>query len=484
MNKKVVALIIAIIIVGVISGLIYVMNKQDENGNETNNLGSTNNAELTNDLILINGGTYLMGSPETEMQRETDEVQHEVTVSDFYIGRYEVTQKEYEDVMGENPSNFEGENLPVENVTWYEAIEYCNKLSEKEGLTPVYTIDGENVSWDRSANGYRLPTEAEWEYAARAGTTTPFNTENSISDEEANYYGHYPYGIEENYFTQENLETEPGEYRQTTVEVNSFSPNKWGLYNIHGNVAEWCFDYYGAYDLENTDNPSGPTTGTLRVNRGGGWNDYAKHLRCAYRASTTPDQKMSNIGFRVVRNGDNNSDTSVISDTNRNLQTQIGGNILIAYFSWSGNTENAAQIIQEQTGADIIELNPAEPYSSNYSEVLDQAQKDMNADARPELANHVENMEQYDTILLGYPNWWATIPMPVATFLEEYDFSGKTIIPFCSHGGGGFGQSITDISKLTPNSRIGEGLSIHYSGGTSLENDITTWLNSNGVATN
>lgn len=484
MNKKVVALIIAIIIVGVISGLIYVMNKQDENGNETNNLGSTNNAELTNDLILINGGTYLMGSPETEMQRETDEVQHEVTVSDFYIGRYEVTQKEYEEVMGENPSNFEGENLPVENVTWYEAIEYCNKLSEKEGLTSVYTIDGENVSWDRSANGYRLPTEAEWEYAARAGTTSPFNTENSISDEEANYYGHYPYGIEENYFTQENLETEPRQYRQTTVEVDSFSPNKWGLYNIHGNVAEWCFDYYGAYDLENTDNPSGPTTGTLRVNRGGGWNDYAKHLRCAYRASTTPDQKMSNIGFRVVRNGDNNSDTSVISDTNRNLQTQTGGNILIAYFSWSGNTENAAQIIQEQTGADIIELNPAEPYSSNYSEVLDQAQKDMNADARPELANHVENMEQYDTILLGYPNWWATIPMPVATFLEEYDFSGKTIIPFCSHGGGGFGQSITDISKLAPNSRIGTGLSIHYSGGTSLENDITTWLNSNGVATN
>lgn len=484
MNKKVVALIIAIIIVGVISGLIYVMNKQDENGNETNNLVSTNNAELTNDLILINGGTYLMGSPETEMQRETDEVQHEVTVSDFYIGRYEVTQKEYEEVMGENPSNFEGENLPVENVTWYEAIEYCNKLSEKEGLTPVYTIDGENVSWDRSANGYRLPTEAEWEYAARAGTTSTFNTENSISDEEANYYGHYPYGIEENYFTQENLETEPGQYRQTTVEVDSFSPNKWGLYNIHGNVAEWCFDYYGAYDLENTDNPSGPTTGTLRVNRGGGWNDYAKHLRCAYRASTTPDQKMSNIGFRVVRNGDNNSDTSVISDTNRNLQTQAGGNILIAYFSWSGNTENAAQVIQEQTGADIIELNPAEPYSSNYSEVLDQAQKDMNADARPELANHVENMEQYDTILLGYPNWWATIPMPVATFIEEYDFSGKTIIPFCSHGGGGFGQSITDISKLAPNSRIGEGLSIHYSGGTSLENDITTWLNSNGVATN
>lgn len=158
--------------------------------------------------------------------------------------------------------------------------------------------------------------------------------------------------------------------------------------------------------------------------------------------------------------------------------------MLIAYFSWSGNTENAAHIIQEQTGADIIELNPVESYSSNYSDVLDQAQEDMNADARPELENHVENMEQYDTILLGYPNWWATIPMPVATFLEEYDFSGKTILPFCSHGGGEFGQSITYISKLVPNSRIGEGLSIHYSGGSSLENDIKTWLNSNGIATN
>ena len=478
MNKKVVALIIAIIIVGVISGLIYVMYNQDENENETNNLGSINNAELTNDLISINGGTYLMGSPETEMQRETDEVQHEVIVSDFYIGRYEVTQKAYEEVIGENPSNFKGENLPVENVTWYEAIEYCNKLSKKDGLTPAYTIDGENVSWDRSANGYRLPTEAEWEYAARAETITPFNTENSISDEEANYYGHYPYGIEENYFTQENLETKPGQYRQTTVAVNSFSPNKWGLYNIHGNVAEWCFDYYGAYDLENTNNPSGPTTGTLRVNRGGGWNDYAKHLRCAYRASTTPEQKMSNIGFRVARNADNKSNNTVISNTVRDLQTNNSENVLIAYFSWSGNTENAAHIIQEQTGADIIELNPVESYSSNYSDVLDQAQEDMNSDARPELENHVENMEQYDTILLGYPNWWATIPMPVATFLEEYDFSGKTILPFCSHGGGEFGQSITYISKLVPNSRI------HYSGGSSLENDIKTWLNSNGIATN
>ena len=321
MKKKVIALIVAILIVILIIGLIFAFNNQSENGNNANNIANSNGTESYGDMIAINGGTFAMGSPESEMQRETDEVQHNVTVSNFYIGRYEVTQKQYEEVMGENQSNFKGDNLTVENVSWYDAIEFCNKLSQNEGLTPVYTIDGDNVSWDRSANGYRLPTEAEWEYAARAGTTTPFNTEDSISDEEANYYGHYPYGIEENYFSQENLETEPGEYRQTTVEVDSFSPNKWGLYNTHGNVAEWCFDYYGAYDLENTTNPLGPTTGTLRINRGGGWNDYAKHLRCAYRASTTPDQKMNNIGFRLARNGDNNADTSVVSDTKRELQT-------------------------------------------------------------------------------------------------------------------------------------------------------------------
>lgn len=486
MNKKVIALIVAIIIFIVIAGIVFAVYLQNNNKNNNNNISqvqnNNSNVQQANGMILINGGTFQMGSPEDEMQRETDEVQHEVTVNDFYISATEVSQKEYEEIMGENPSEFKGENLPVENVSWYDAIEYCNRLSEKEGLTPVYTINGESATWDRSANGYRLPTEAEWEYSARAGTTTPFNTETSISDEEANYYGHYPYGIEENYFSQSNLETQPGTYRQTTVEVNSFNPNKWGLYNMHGNVSEWCFDYYGEYDLENTNNPTGAETGTLKVNRGGSWNDYAKHLRSAYRASTTPTQKMNNIGFRVVRNADNTDNTGIVSDSQRDLQVQNNGNILIAYFSWSGNTENAAEIIREKTGADIIELNPVEPYSSNYNEVLDEAQRDMNNDARPTLANHVDNMEQYDTILLGYPNWWATIPMPVASFLEEYDFSGKTIIPFCSHGGGEFGQSITDISKLAPNSKIGEGLSIHYSGGSSLESDIDMWLETNGIA--
>ena len=487
MNKKVIALIISILIVAVIAGMFFIINQSKHNNSISQNSNSREEINMLdngNGLILIKGGTFEMGSPESEAQRGEDETQHTVTVSDFYIGKYEVTQKEYQEIMGENPSNFKGDNLPVESVTWYNAIEYCNKLSQKEGLTPVYTIDGENVTWDRSANGYRLPTEAEWEYAARAGTTTPFNTETSIGAEEANFYGHYPYLIEENYFSQSNLETKPGEYRQTTIAVGSFEPNKWGLYDIHGNVGEWCFDYYGAYDTENTDNPSGADTGTLRVNRGGGWNDYAKHMRCAYRASTTPSQGMSNIGFRIVRNSDNSSNNGIISDTNRNQEEGQYENskILIAYFSWSGNTENAAKMIQEKTGADIFELELVNPYSSNYNTVLDEAQRDMNANARPELSNTVENMEQYDIVMLGYPNWWATIPMPIATFLEQYDFSGKTIIPFCSHGGGEFGQSITDIAKLAPNSKIGEGLNIHYSGGSSLSSDISNWLYKNKIS--
>lgn len=111
--------------------------------------------------------------------------------------------------------------------------------------------------------------------------------------------------------------------------------------------------------------------------------------------------------------------------------------------------------------------------------MLDEAQRDQNEQARPELAVHVENMEEYDTVIFEFPNWWASIPMPIASFLEEYDFSGKTIIPFCSHGGGRFGQSLTAIAKLVPDAKIGEALSVHYSGGSDLSVEITEWLKTN-----
>lgn len=121
------------------------------------------------------------------------------------------------------------------------------------------------------------------------------------------------------------------------------------------------------------------------------------------------------------------------------------------------------------------------PYSDDYNTVLDEAQRDQNEQARPELKSHVENMEDYNTVILGYPNWWASIPMPIASFLEEYDFAGKTIIPFCSHGGGRFGQSLTAIAKLAPEAFMGEALSIHYSGGSSLDADVKEWLETNGI---
>lgn len=434
------------------------------------------------DFVLIGGGTFQMGSLESEAWRVEDEAAHTVTVSDYYISKFEVTQAEYQAIMGENPSAFAGDDFPVESISWMDAIQYCNTRSTQEGLAPAYMVDGQNVSWDRSANGYRLPTEAEWEYACRAGTETPFNTETSISADEANYWGHYPYLIEDNYFSQGNLETKPGVYRQTTVSVGSFEPNVWGLYDMHGNVGEWVWDWYGSYETAAQADPTGPASGTLRVNRGGVWNDFAKNLRSAYRATLPPDSSSFNIGLRLVRSagtGSGNVESSSIQSNG-----QDGGSVLIAYFSWGGNTRGIAEEIQRQTGAELFEIEMVTPYSTDYNTVLDQAQEAQNNQDRPELSAHVEDMDQYDTILLGYPNWWASIPMPAASFLEEYDFSGKTIVPFCSHGGGRFGQSLTAITKLVPDALLGEGLAVSYSGDSGLSSDVTAWLEENNIPAN
>ena len=441
-------------------------------------LAMSENISFADDLVFVKGGAFKMGSPESENWRGDDETQHEVKVGDFYISRYEVTQAEYEALMNNNPSNFKGDMLPVENVSWLDAVNYCNARSRQENLTPVYTISGNKVTWKTDADGYRLPTEAEWEYACRAGTTTPFNTENSISANEANYYGHYPYEIEENYFSQGNLTTKPGIYRGETLKVGSFKPNKLGLYDMHGNVAEWCWDIYAPYDLTAVENPVGPSEGTRRVNRGGAWNDFAKNMRSAYRAATPQENNSFNLGFRLARGAVKIGTVSTMAE-----QKKSGSNskMLIAYFSWSGNTQGIAEEIRKQTGADIFEIEPEKPYSESYNTVLREAQRDQRRQARPKIKNHVRNFEQYDVIFLGYPNWWASIPMPIASFLEEYDFSGKKIIPFCSHGGGRFGQTLTAIAKLAPDASIMKGLSVHYSGGSQLINDIRNWLAENNI---
>jgi formylglycine-generating enzyme required for sulfatase activity len=256
-------------------------------------------------MVRIQGGTFTMGSPANEPSRGSDETHHQVTVSSFYMGKYEVTQKEYQEVMGTNPSIFKGDNLPVENIRWYEAIEYCNKRSQKEGLTPAYTIDknpsdsnnnskNDTMRWlvtrVPNADGYRLPTEAEWEYACRAGTTTPFNTGNNIITRNANYDGNNPYN-----------NNAKGEYRQKTTPVGSFAPNAWGLYDMHGNVWEWCWDWYGAYSSGAQTDPVGASSGAGRVYRGGSWGSYAELARSAYRSGNAPSYRYDSLGFRLVR---------------------------------------------------------------------------------------------------------------------------------------------------------------------------------------
>jgi len=260
-------------------------------------------------FVFIKGGTFTMGSPEREYKKDMEryrfssevfykEVQHKVTVSSFFMGKYEVTQLEYQDVMGTNPSIFKGNYLPVENITWYNAIDYCNKRSQNEGLTPAYTRNGDNVTWNKNANGYRLPTEAEWEYACRAGRTTRFNTGINIKTSQANYNGNDP-----------NKNNAIGIYREKTTAVGSFAPNAWGLYDMHGNVWEWCWDWYGEYPSKSQIDPVGASSGDYRVARGGSWFNNVTELRSAMRAALPPLFQGTGIngggygpGFRLARN--------------------------------------------------------------------------------------------------------------------------------------------------------------------------------------
>jgi formylglycine-generating enzyme required for sulfatase activity len=239
---------------------------------------------VVNSMIRINGGTFTMGSPNNEPGRGEGETQHQVTLDGFYMSKYEITQKEYQEVMGTNPSYYKGDNLPVENVTWYDAIEYCNKRSQKEGLTAAYTINGNRVTLNLKANGYRLPTEAEWEYACRAGTTTAFNNGNN------------------NAASLDAIAWYKSNSGNRTRQVGLKTPNAWGLYDMHGNVREWCWDWAGNYSIFSTRNPTGPASGDRRVARGGDLTiEEPRLLRSAVRLSSKPDEKFANIGFRVVR---------------------------------------------------------------------------------------------------------------------------------------------------------------------------------------
>jgi eukaryotic-like serine/threonine-protein kinase len=231
---------------------------------------------VTLEMVQIPGGTFTMGSPSSEAGRSDDESpQRQVKVSGFFMGRYEVTQAQYQAIMGNNPASFKGANKPVEQVSWDDAVEFCKKISQKTGRT------------------YRLPSEAEWEYACRAGTTTPFYFGETITTDLVNYNGTVtPYGS-----------APKGVYRNETTEVGKFPPNAFGLYDMHGNVYEWCQDVW------NDNYSQAPTDGSARLNgndnqrkllRGGSWLINPGSCRSALRYSDTRGFRDDVIGFRVV----------------------------------------------------------------------------------------------------------------------------------------------------------------------------------------
>jgi formylglycine-generating enzyme required for sulfatase activity len=235
-------------------------------------------------MVEIPAGSFMMGSPMWEENRDSDEPQHRVEITQgFQLSSTEVTQVQYEKVIGANPSRFVGADRPVEQVSWLDAVQFCNKLSAREGLSPAYRIIGGSVTWDTKSNGYRLPTEAEWEYACRAGTTTAYHTGGSGADlARAGWY--------------------EGNAGNETHLVGKKTPNAWGLYDMHGNVWEWCFDWYGEYWSGSQSDPQGAASSSLRVLRGGSWSPGAKYWRSADRAGAGPARAYGYLGFRVARN--------------------------------------------------------------------------------------------------------------------------------------------------------------------------------------
>lgn len=248
---------------------------------------------VPNNMVLVEGGTFMMGSNDSDREKPV----HQVTVSSFLIGKYEVTQKEWKDLMGNNPSGFRGDGLPVESVSWYDMVEYCNIRSVKEGLTPVYMIDKNSkdqnysneydayiwlVECNWNANGYRLPTEAEWEFAARGGNKSKgykysgFNDIGSVGwfRDNSNNTPH-PKGIK--------------------------TPNELGIYDMSGNVYEFCWDWFGSYVSASQNNPTGAASGSYRVLRGGCWDDDGNDCRVSCRCGDFLDGGDSMSGFRLCR---------------------------------------------------------------------------------------------------------------------------------------------------------------------------------------
>jgi formylglycine-generating enzyme required for sulfatase activity len=228
-------------------------------------------------LRLIPPGSFTMGSPSSEDYRRGYETPHPVTLTrPYYCGKFAVSQGQWKQVMGNNPSKFTeaGDNAPVEQVSWKDCQKFLTKLCKLEGV-PKGT--------------YRLLTEAQWEYACRAGTSMAFCYGDSLDSSQANFDGNYPYNASE------------GTYSEKTIPVGNFKPNAFGLYDMHGNVYEWCNDWYGTYPGGRETDPTGASSGSSRVCRGGSWNGNARNCRSAGRGRSWPSNRGSFLGFRLLR---------------------------------------------------------------------------------------------------------------------------------------------------------------------------------------
>ncbi|MDR2552868.1 MAG: formylglycine-generating enzyme family protein [Treponema sp.] len=252
-------------------------------------------------FVLVEGGTFIRGSPDTEPDRQSREgPQHGVTVKSFYMARYEVTQKEWREVMGttvaqqrdtaqqaKNESGWklygEGDSYPMYYVNWYEAVEYCNKRSVKEGLTPAYRGSGNSITCDWNATGYRLPTDAEWEYAAKGGNR--------------NYITYLYAGSN----SPGAVAWYRGNSGNTTHPVGTKAPNSLGIYDLSGNVHEWCWDWSEAYGAGVQTDPRGAVSGSTRRVRGGSWGNVAGDLRSPAWYANNPSDRNNGLGFRLVR---------------------------------------------------------------------------------------------------------------------------------------------------------------------------------------
>lgn len=235
-------------------------------------------SEIGGQYVYVKGGTFKMGNDGSFDESPARKVQ----INDFFIGRYEITQAEWDFVMDSNGCCFSGDSLPVENVSWLKAVEFCNRLSVMEGLQQCYNITGGKVECNFNADGYRLPTEAEWEYAARGGKKGSGSKYNSSDN------------IEYQIRYDKCLSDGP-------VNIGVTMPNELGIYDMIGNVYEWCWDWYGLYPDSSESDPSGPKSGRLRVARGGSWLSSEDNCAVNFRNMFEPARNYSFVGFRVVK---------------------------------------------------------------------------------------------------------------------------------------------------------------------------------------